>query len=395
MSQTLVPHFDDAALQGLIHEGCGARYGDDPHGPQVLFDPPVGAPADDPADALLSGGLMLLADWGIVTIDGPDAAAFLHAQTTNDVEHQAVDEMRWHGYCTPKGRLLAGGPLWRDGTSFRFAVARPLAGPLQQRLSRYVLRAKARLGDDSDKLLVLGLIGRAAPAALRALGIEPPAPLGVAGPEPVEAADSAAPLTSLAIGMRAAAGIGDRWWLVVPAASLPAVWATLSSLLVPLCSNWWRSGEILAGEPRIVAATSEAYVPQTLNWDLIEGLSFSKGCYPGQEVVARLHYRGKPKRRCFAAWVDDEDSDAAAATPAALAPGAELFDDGGPVGTVVSSAPAPQGGRLLLYEAPIGVAQRGGLRTADGQALVPRELPYPLPEGGSSSAGNETAGTRS
>ncbi|HRO61331.1 MAG TPA: folate-binding protein [Burkholderiaceae bacterium] len=394
MSQTLVPHFDDAALRGLI-QGCGARYGDDPHGPQALFDASAGTPADNPADALRSGGLMLLADWGIVSIDGADAASFLHAQTTNDIEHQALDEMRWHGYCTPKGRLLAGGPLWRDGSSFRFAVARPLADPLRQRLSRFVLRAKAKITDDSDALLVLGLTGRAAPAALRALGIEPPAPLRVAGPEPVEAAGATAPLTSLAIGLQPADDIGDRWWLVVPTASLPAVWATLSSLLQPLCSNWWRSGEILAGEPRIVAATSEAHVPQTLNWDLIEGLSFRKGCYPGQEVVARLHYRGKPKRRSFAAWVDELDSDAAAATPAALAPGAEIYDGADPVGTVVSSAPAPQGGTLLLYEAPIDIARRGGLSNADGQSLEPRELPYPLPDDGAAPADAGTSGSGS
>ena len=121
-SPTLDPSYDDSALRAVV-ESCGARHAEDPHGPQALFDTQTVAPAE----LLESGALMLLADWGVVSVSGTDAVRFLHGQTTNDVEGQPADTARWHGYCSPKGRLLAGGLLWRDGAELRFAVSRPLA----------------------------------------------------------------------------------------------------------------------------------------------------------------------------------------------------------------------------------------------------------------------------
>jgi len=176
----------------------------------------------------------------------------------------------------------------------------------------------------------------------------------------------------LAIGFAPVDGIGARYWLVVPRDSLGPIWRSLAQHLSTVSSDWWRTTEILAGEPRIVPATSEAFVPQTLNWELIGGVSFRKGCYPGQEIVARMHYRGKPKRRTFVGHLG--------AGPAP-APGDDLLAGGAnePVGVVVSSAPSREGGSVLLYEAAIDSALQGGLRLADGRPLEPRALPYPVP----------------
>jgi hypothetical protein len=173
MTPTLIPSFDEAAARAAAL-ACGARLDDDPHGPQARFDRPV------PRAALAEGAVALLPDWGIVAIGGDEAVRFLHAQTTIDIEQQPADEVRLNGYCTPKGRLLAGGPLWREDGGLRFAVSRALARPLARRLSMYVLRAKVEVRDTSDALAVLGLCGSAAPAALRELGIEPPGAMRLA-----------------------------------------------------------------------------------------------------------------------------------------------------------------------------------------------------------------------
>lgn len=366
MTTILPPSFDEAAVRDAIAQ-CGAphapRFADDPHGPQAQFDEP--AATGTSAGAPAPGRLALLPDWGLLSVSGADALAFLQGQTTNDIAGQATDEVRFNGYCTPKGRLLAAGPLWRDGDALRFAVSRALAEPLRKRLSMFVLRAKAKVDDASDAVAILGLTGEPAADALRGLGIEPPAPMRVArGSDP----------TQLAIGFAPAPVIGPRWWLVVPLAALAATWVRLAARLAPASSSWWRAGEILAGEPRIVPATSETFVPQTVNWELVGGVSFKKGCYPGQEVVARLHYRGKPKRRSFVAQLAGEPG-------SAPAPGSDLLADDAsePVGVVVASAPAPGGGLVVLHEAVIDAALQGRLRTPDGRALQPLPLPYAIP----------------
>ena len=394
MSMLLIPSFDDDAVRAIAAR-CGAQVVDDPHGPQTVFSPVTGDAAGAGGAAGPSaaqndnapGGVALLTDWGIVSARGADAITFLQGQTTNDVAAQGSDELRLNGYCTPKGRLLAGGPLWRDGDALRLAVSRPLAAPLRKRLAMYVLRAKVTITDDSDTLAIIGLAGDAASQALRDLGIDAPAPMQVARGAPPHGEQTA----SLALGLPAVAGFGPRWWLVVPIDSLAQTWAQLAARLAPRPSTWWRAGEILSGLPRIVAATSEAFVPQTVNWELIGAVNFRKGCYPGQEVVARLHYRGKPKRRTFIGRLAPTDGSAVppiaasagtawAGTLAALAPGADLLDhEGQPAGIVIASAPAPDGGVLLLHEAQIETATQGGLRVADGRPVVPLPMPYPVP----------------
>src|SRR5690606_16152157 len=154
-----------------------------------------------------------------------------------------------------------------DGDTIRLAVSRPLAAPLRKRLAMYVLRAKATITDDSDAFAVLGLAGEAAGSALREFGIEPPAPMKVARAEGT---------AMLALGLPEVAGFGPRWWLIVPVESLAPTWSRLTARLAARPSAWWRAAEILSGLPRIVAGTSETFVPQSVNWELIGAVNFRK-----------------------------------------------------------------------------------------------------------------------
>ncbi len=364
MNPLLSPSWNASSAQSAA-AACGLNLRDDLHGPQSA--PADGRRADCAPVDTGRCQLSLLPDWGLVSASGDDAGSFLHAQTTNDVAQQAPDEARWNAWCTAKGRILACGLVWRDAETYRFAVSRPLAAPMRKRLSMYVLRARAALADASDDFAILGLAGEPVVEALRMLGI--------GAPQPMRTARESGRSDGLqAIGLQAVTGIGPRWWLIVPVGRLETVWQALATRSQLRSSDWWRHTEILAGAPRVVAATSERFVPQTLNWELIGGVSFRKGCYPGQEVVARMHYRGKPKRRCFLAFVQ------AGGDETAPGPGTDLLssDSVEPAGVVVSSARATDGRQVLLYEASIDAALAGGLRLADGRAIHPLDLPYPL-----------------
>ncbi|MFA7664739.1 MAG: folate-binding protein [Burkholderiaceae bacterium] len=376
MTTLLTPSHDEVAVREIAAH-CAAQVHDDAHGPQTVFAAPAGA-----VNASAPGSVALLLDWGIVSARGADALAFMHGQTTNAIADQAADEMRLNGYCSPKGRLLAGGPLWHGDDELCFAVARSLAAPLSKRLAMFVLRAKLKVTDRSDDFAVLGLAGPAAAGTLAAAGISAPAPMKLARPSPT----STLPAGSVAIGLPEVDGYGPRWWLVVPVGALAGLWPRLIQELAPRPSAWWRAGDILAGWPRILSATSERFVPQSVNWELIGAVSFDKGCYPGQEIVARLHYRGKPKRRSFIGRI------AGAAQTGAGAPGDDLYDNAGrPAGTIVATAPGSHDECLLMYEAPIASLEGGMLKTAADQVIEALPMPYPIPvdTSGQRSAGQE------
>ncbi|MGD9945838.1 MAG: folate-binding protein YgfZ [Burkholderiaceae bacterium] len=378
--------FDIAAVRAMA-AACGATLDLDAYGPATRFDPAArvdsaaridsaGSPAAVNAQAgivppslhaLSAGAVAPLLDWGLLRLEGADAVSFLQSQTTNDLAKQPLDEARWHGYCTAKGRLLATMLIWRDEAAVRLLLPRPLTAAIRKRLSMYVLRAKAKFSDESDHYALLGVCGAGAPAALASLGLAAPAPMRLA---------AAAPFT--AIGLPACPLGGEalpRWWLLTPVERLPQLWAQLSASLAPVGSEAWRWMDIRCGLPRIVPATSEQFVPQMLNLDAIDGVSYTKGCYPGQEIVARSHYLGKLKRRSFIGELQ-----AGAAHAAQPLPGSDVTDAGGaPVGMVVSAAATPEGGVALLFESQIAAVQgEAGVRV-DGRPVRVIELPYPLP----------------
>ena len=358
------PVTDDSAVRAAV-ESCGAHIASDAYGPQAVRDD-----SGVSFERLRSGAVALLPDHGLLALTGDDRIRFLHSMTTQDAEHQPLAQARWHGLCTPKGRLVATMLAWRDPASLLLLLPRPQADAVRKRLSMYVLRAKVRIEDRCDASAVLGVCGERAPDALAALGLPAPQVLTVA--HAASGADATAiGLPAIDSGAPDRSGSLARWLLVVPAASLAAVWARLAASLQPVGSVTWRWTDVRSGIARIVPATVERFVPQMINFDAVGGVSFDKGCYPGQEIVARSHYLGKVKRRVFLGHL-------AGAEPA---PGSEVFGDTAEsIGRVVVAAPAPGGGADLLFEAQAAAAAGTGTLCIDGRPLRIEALPYPLPE---------------
>jgi len=299
-----------------------------------------------------------LADWGVIRARGEDAAAFLNGQLTQETIKLDVGQARLAGYCSPKGRLLASFVMWRSAPDeILLACSADLLAPTLKRLSMFVLRARCKLTDASAEVALWGvaLPGLLHDDAAHSVPAAPYATASVAGGTAIRLAD--------------AAGATRVLWAAAPDATPP--WSATSS---PDVWNWI---EVQSGVPRIVASTVEAFVPQMVNLELVGGVNFQKGCYPGQEIVARSQYRGTLKRRMVLA----EGATAAAA-------GAEVFaaaDPEQPAGQIVLSAslPHPEGGarHAVLIEVKRALAEAGELHLGapDGPVVRLRALPYDIP----------------
>lgn len=308
-----------------------------------------------PPASLEPGFACALTHLGVISASGADAADFLHNQLTNDVVGLDGGSARLAGYCSPKGRLLATMLIWKDGDEFRMALPRELLAATLKRLRMFVLRSKVTLDDASDRIV---LIGMAVPA-LPTLPMSTLPPLG-------QCADAG----GAAIRLPDAAGLRRCLWAGA-AGQAPARWQRATLPAAP--SGLWRWTDILAGQPQVLEATREQFVPQMINYELIGGVNFRKGCYPGQEVVARSQYLGKLKRRMLLAHAE-----------AAAAAGDEVFaeaDPEQPCGMIVNAERGPDGRVACLVQMKLelsGSAVR--LRSADGPLLSFTDLPYPLAE---------------
>ncbi|VWB32742.1 folate-binding protein YgfZ [Burkholderia metallica] len=307
---------------------------------------------------------MPLPQFGVIDVAGDDAATFLHSQLTNDIEHLDAASARLSGYCSPKGRLLGSFLTWRAGHGVRLLVSKDVQPAVQKRLSMFVLRAKAKLTDASDTLAVVGFAGDVRDALS---GIFDALPDGVH----VKVDGPAGTL----IRVPDAAGRKRYLW-IGPRAEVDARVAALGNTLPIVSPAVWDWLDIRAGEPRITQPAVEQFVPQMINFDVIGAVNFRKGCYPGQEVVARSQYRGTIKRRTALAHVAG-DTDTVHA-------GVELFhseDPGQPCGMVVNAAAAPAGGVDALVEIKLAALDSGTvhLGSADGPALAFDTLPYAWP----------------
>jgi tRNA-modifying protein YgfZ len=230
----------------------------------------------------------LLNRYGMLAVTGADARAFLHAQLTNDIENLPQDRAALAGWCTAKGRLLATMLVIPSADGFLLQLARDITPAVAKRLSMFVLRSKVKVTDETANLVQLGVWGSVPGVAWEGAVVKARVDEGrhlVIGP-----------------GLSGACGKTEDDWALA---------------------------EIRAGRPFISAATQEQFVPQMVNLELIGGVNFQKGCYPGQEIVARAQYRGEVKRRM---------KQFAAPAGAQLKPGAEFNG-----GMVVDAA----GGELL------------------------------------------------
>jgi hypothetical protein len=323
---------------------------------------PIGrwlAPAEDLAASLAAPVHCALDELGVIEVSGADAMSFLQAQLTNDTKGLDSSRVQFNGYCTAKGRLLAVFEQWREGDVICLQLPREILAPVMKKLSMFVLRAKARLEDASTRWTTQALIGPGAAQLLsQALGQAPAAGQSLC--------DGALRVTRLPDGGSAR----ERFVLRAPAAQAERLQSVLAAARrVDGGVFWW--SQIDAARPTVVAATQEAFVPQMINLEVLGGVNFKKGCYPGQEVVARSQYLGKLRRRMSIAHVDG--------TPEAATAGGDVFFDGQeqPSGKVVLAAAAPGGGMDLLLECPMDrIAEQTLL--VGGQRLTLRPLPYEL-----------------
>ncbi|GIZ54132.1 CAF17-like 4Fe-4S cluster assembly/insertion protein YgfZ [Noviherbaspirillum aridicola] len=304
-----------------------------------------------------------LTDLGLIGATGDDAANFLHNQLTNDVEHLDMGSARLAGYCSPKGRMLASFLMWRGSEGFFLQLPRAIQPAVQKRLQMFILRAKAKLADRGDELPTLGLAGESVGDLLKKWFPSLPA-------QPWQKSDSEA---GTLIRVPDADGLPRYRW-TAPVAILVQAWPELVTLATPAATALWRLLDIRAGLPQVTQATQEQFVPQMVNYELIGGVNFKKGCYPGQEIVARSQYLGKLKRRMMLASVDSLDARA----------GMEVFsseDPDQPCGMIVNAEPNFSHGCDCLVELKTAAAEAGSvhLGAAGGPVLAFRALPYPLP----------------
>jgi folate-binding protein YgfZ len=318
-----------------------------------------GNPARELRMAVGGDVLADLSHTGLIKASGEDAVTFLQGQLTNDVQMLSEQRSQLAAYCSPKGRVLVLLRLFKRGEALYLMLPSSLIEPTLKRLRMYVLRSKVTLQDASAAFIHIGCSGPGAAMALPDL-------VGAIPPRVDEVIQTGA-LTILRVP-----GIHPRFEVL--GEDLPAMqtlWTGLSVRAAQVGANPWRLLDIGAGVPQVYAETQEAFVPQMMNLDPLNAISYRKGCYTGQEIVARTHYLGKLKRRMYRAMI---------ASAAAVAPGTEVFtpEGGESVGKVVEATPSPEGGQELLAVLQIESAQAGELRlgSAEGPRLRLLELPY-------------------
>jgi folate-binding protein YgfZ len=290
-----------------------------------------------------------LSHYGLIEAKGEDAQKFLASLFTGDVRLVSTEKGLFTAWCDAKGRTQATFWLFLHSGAFYLLLPKGLVKSVLTGLKLYLLRVKATLADASDSLVRIGLSGPSMEARLTALFGSPP---------PGQAGETRAygGCTLMAI----AGQPFPRWLAIGSAAAVAEVWQGLISTVPPVGRDAWSLLDILAGLPLLMPETAGEFIPQMLNMEALGGLCFTKGCYPGQEVIARLHYRGQLKRRLYRAYVDSDS---------VPPPGTALHIEGiaESVGTVVSAARHPDGGVALLAVVKIEEKAQGEVRLADAQ----------------------------
>jgi folate-binding protein YgfZ len=296
-------------------------------------------------------GISALPHLGVIRVEGEDAAKFLHGQLTQDFSLLGLSEARLAAFCSAKGRMQASFiGFKRSHTEILLICSRDLLAATLKRLSMFVLRAKAKLTDASAEYSLYGLAGDAVASA--AGGTAPAWTKVDAG-------------TANLVHLHPAGGSPRAIW-VAPASEPAPTGKTMGT-------QDWLWGEVRSGVATVTSPIVEAFVPQMLNYESVGGVNFKKGCYPGQEVVARSQFRGTLKRRAYLVHCES-----------AMKAGDEVFDtadNSQPCGTVAQAAAAPQGGYDAIVSMQTSAATGPGLRLgANGPAIELLPLPYRLLE---------------
>jgi folate-binding protein YgfZ len=306
-----------------------------------------------PAHHLALNGVSALPHWGVIQAQGEDAADFLHKQLSNDVLLLPVGQSRLAAFCSAKGRMQASLIVVKTAPdTILLVLSLDLLAQTLKRLSMFVLRAKVKMTDATGQWQLRGLLGDRAKVLL-----------GDAAPwHTVEMAGAYA--VALYPSVLSNVQVPRALWLAPISKALPEG--------PELSSEVWQWAEVMSGVTLLTQPVFESFVPQMLNYESVGGVNFKKGCYPGQEVVARSQFRGTLKRRT-----------ALVHSPVSLTPGQDVFTPADPeqaCATVVLSAARPDGqGFDALVSGTLESMQKGWhAGTAEGAALELLPLPYPL-----------------
>jgi folate-binding protein YgfZ len=300
-----------------------------------------------------------LSHFGLLKVSGEEAQTFLQNLLSSDVKAITPAHAQFSSFNSAKGRMLASFLIWQQGTDYFLHLPRSLTAAMQKKLSMYILRSKVKIADVSDEWVCMGLAGENANMLAAEIF-------------------AAAPSTDLDVLHQTNASLlrlsANRLMTVTTAQHAITLWPTLKNNATPAGSACWNWLTIRAGIPFILPATHEQFVPQMANLDLIGGVSFPKGCYPGQEIVARMQYLGKLKRRLYLAHI-----------AGAAHAGDELYSaemEGQSCGMVVNAAPAPEGGCDLLAVVQISSREAHDVRlgSLQGEVLQFLAMPYPIPK---------------
>jgi folate-binding protein YgfZ len=319
----------------------------------------------DPADEIrLSGDSAIVADLshlGLIQFAGEDAQSFLQGQLSNDVKQLTASNSQLSSYCTAKGRMLANFLLWKNADdSYLMQLPASLREAVQKRLTLFVLRSKVKVTDVSDHWQRIGVAGPGAEDAVRnVLGLVPSANHEVSQAE-------GATLIRLP---------GNSFEILAAPERAQAIWSSLDGPCKPVSGGRWDWHMIVSGIPTVLPGTQEEFVPQMINFELVGGVNFKKGCYPGQEIVARTQYLGKLKRRMYLAQLASD-------TPPAA--GDALFSSDlqeQASGIIVNAQPSPHGGHdvLAVIQTSSAESQPIHWKALDGPVLKLQPLPYEIP----------------
>jgi tRNA-modifying protein YgfZ len=300
----------------------------------------------------LPHGVCRLTEWGVIRAQGPEAAKFLHGQLTQDFSLLGLTEARLTAFCSAKGRMLASFiGFKRSHEEILLVCSRDILPAALKRLTMFVLRAQVRLSDATEAYGLWGVAGGGDQSL----------------PEKVWSKAGEADGAQW-VRLYPAQGV-SRALCVVPVSAEGAAPAPAGDVLD---GGAWAWLEVMSGVAPLTQPLVEAFVPQMLNYESVGGVNFKKGCYPGQEVVARSQFRGTLKRRAYIVEA-----------PAALAVGQEVFHDSDPeqpCGLVAAAAANPAGGWNAIVSMQTRAAEGGQISagSADGQNLTLLPLPYPL-----------------
>jgi folate-binding protein YgfZ len=299
-----------------------------------------------------------LSQFGILRVAGEDAQNFLQNLLSSDVREVNAQRAQIGSFNTAKGRMLATFLIWQSGADYFLQLPRSLCEAVRKKLAMYILRSKVKIADVSDEIVCLGLAGVEAQSL-------------------IEECCALAALQPWSVGQLRNGSViclgANRFQINTTAEHAPALWKRLNDGARPAGAACWDWLNIRAGIPVILPATQEQFVPQMANLELIGGVNFKKGCYPGQEIVARMQYLGKLKRRMYLAHV-----------AGSAQAGDELYSaemEGQASGMVANAAPAPGGGSDLLAVVQISShdTQPVHLGSLSGDALQFQPLPYAIP----------------